>query len=80
MHCTELQSDPQTLSMFGLKNNLTLNSLQFFDVCHNFSLDIMHDILEGVAQYELKLLLEYLSENVLLKPDLLSRIFPFDNG
>ena len=80
MHCNELQSDPQMLSVFGLKKNSSLNSLQFFHVSHNFSLDIMHDILEGVAQFELKLLLEYLSENVLSKPDLLSRIYAFDYG
>ena len=70
----------QMLSVFGLKKNSSLNSLQFFHVSHNFSLDIMHDILEGVAQFELKLLLEYLSENVLSKPDLLSRIYAFDYG
>ena len=78
MHCNELQSDPQKLSVFGLKKNSTLNSLQFFHVCHNFSLDLMHDILEGVAQYEIKLVSEYLSENVLSKPDLFYRIRAFD--
>ncbi|KAK2864168.1 hypothetical protein Q7C36_003322 [Tachysurus vachellii] len=72
MHCSELQSNPQKL--------LTLNSLQYFHVCYNFSLDIMHDILEGVAQYEIKLLFEYLSENFLSKPGLLSRIYAFDYG
>ena len=40
----------------------------------------MHYILEGVAQYEMKLLLEYLSENVLSKSGLLSRIYAFDYG
>ena len=60
----EMQSDPQKLCVFGLKQNSTLNSLEFFYFCHNLSLDIMHDILEGVAHYETKLLLEYLSENV----------------
>lgn len=40
----------------------------------------MLDILEGVAQFEIKLLLEYLSENFLSKPDLLSRIYAFDYG
>ena len=80
MHCNELQSDPHKLHVFGLKKKLTLNSLQFFHVCQNFSLDIMHYILEGVAQYEMKLLLEYLSENVLSKSGLLSRIYAFDYG
>lgn len=80
MHCAELQSDPQKLSVFGLKKNSTLNSLQFFHVCDSFSLDIMHNVLEGVALFEIKLLLEYLSDNVLSKPDTLSRIYAFDYG
>lgn len=53
MHLNQLQSDPK------------LNSLQHFHVCSHFSLDIMHDILVGVAQFELKLLFEYVSENAL---------------
>lgn len=40
----------------------------------------MHDILEGVAQFEMKLLFEFLSENLLSKSDLLSRIYAFDYG
>lgn len=80
MHCAELQSDPQRSSVFGLKKNSALNSLQFFHVCDNFALDIMHDILEGVAQFEIKLLFEYLTENVLSRPDVLSRCYAFDYG
>lgn len=30
MHCNDLQSDPQKLSVFDLKKNSTLNSLKFF--------------------------------------------------
>lgn len=67
MHCSELQSDPQKLHVFGFKKNSTLNSLQFFHVCQNLSLDIMHEILEGVAQYEMKLMFEYLSEDFFAK-------------
>lgn len=63
-HCNDLDSNPEKLSVCGLKKNSSLNSLQFYHVSCNFSFDIMHDILEGVAQYERKLLMEYLSENV----------------
>lgn len=80
MHCNELQSNPQKTSVFGLKHNSSLNCLQFFHVCNNFSLDIMHDILEGVAQYEMKLLFEYISESFISKSDLFSRIYAFDYG
>lgn len=80
MHCHELEQHPQKLSVFGLKRNSTLNSLKYFHVSCNFSLDLMHDILEGVAQCEIKLLFEYLSANFISKPDLFSRIYAFDYG
>lgn len=68
-HCSELESDPQL--------NSTLNSLQYY-VCHNYSLDVMHDLLEGVVQFEMKLPFEYLSEKCVTRSELLSRIYSFD--
>lgn len=40
----------------------------------------MHDLLEGVAQYELKLLFGYLIQHFISEQDLLSRIYSFDYG
>lgn len=80
MHCETLQSDPQLNNVYGVKGNSALNTLQFFHVCNNFSFDIMHDVLEGVAQYELKLLFAYLTEHFLSKQELLSRINSYDYG
>ena len=34
--------------------------LTYFDICQCLIPDVMHDILEGCLQYELKLLLQYL--------------------
>lgn len=79
-HCSELESDPQLKSTHGLKRNSTLNGLQYFHVCHNYSLDVMHDLLEGVVQFEMKLLFEYLSEKFVTRSELLSRIYSFDYG
>ncbi len=79
-HCSELESDPQLKSTHGLKRNPTLNSLQYFHVCHNYSLDVMHDLLEGVVQFEMKLLFGYLSEKCVTRSELLSRIYSFDYG
>lgn len=45
-----------------------------------FALDIMHDIREGVDQYEMKLLSESLSESGLSEADLFSRMSNFDYG
>ncbi len=52
-HCSELESYPKLKSTHGLKRNSTLNSLQYFHVCHNYSLDVMHDLLEGVSNYKI---------------------------
>lgn len=40
----------------------------------------MHDLLEGVAQYEIKLLFGYLTQHFISEQDLLSRIYGFDYG
>jgi len=36
-----------------------LNTLSYFNVSENFAFD-MHNILEGVGQYEMKLLFDYM--------------------
>lgn len=80
MHCQSLQENPQLRSLYGLKKNSTLNTLKYFHVCNNYSFDIMHDLLEGVAQYEMKLLFGHLTQNFISEQDLLSRIYSFDYG
>lgn len=40
----------------------------------------MHDLLEGVVQYEIKLLFGYLTQHFMSEQDLLSRIYCFDYG
>ncbi len=40
----------------------------------------MHDLLEGVVQFEMKLLFEDLSEKCVTRSELLSRIYSFDYG
>lgn len=45
--------------VYGIKQTSALNECMYFHVLSNYSLDIMHDILEGVAQFELKLVLGY---------------------
>ncbi len=40
----------------GIKSSCSLYSLQYFHVIENVSVDIMHDLLEGVVPYELKLI------------------------
>jgi len=80
-HCESMQSNPTTPHVYGVKNVCLLNSLQYFNTTDNFSVDIMHDILEGVAQFELKLLLQYYVQTKLMTAkDLSYRVHSFNYG
>ncbi len=79
-HYSYLVENPREKSCFGLKRNNILNSLSYFSVADNFVFDIMHDILEGVAQYEIKLLFEYLNQNFISHETILQRVYAFNYG
>lgn len=59
-HCTLVEEDEsgKASRMYRINRNSILNQLKYFHVCNGALLpDIMHDILEGSLQYEVKLLL-----------------------
>lgn len=60
-HCCDIQ-DPTVTSSFGVEQICLLKDQQYFNVCENYAVDIMYDILEYVGQLELKLLFGYLSD------------------
>ena len=78
-HCHTVQTNPQLPHVYGVKRSCLLNNLQYFNTADNLSVDFMHDILEGVAQLEVKLVLEYFQENLTAKK-LTSRIESFNYG
>ena len=45
---------------YGISFESVLNSSRYFHVTEGLIMDIMHDILQGVLQYEVKELLKYL--------------------
>ncbi|XP_039860163.1 uncharacterized protein LOC120716658 [Simochromis diagramma] len=79
-HYNNLVDDPTLTSSFGIKRKSILNSLKYFNIAENYAVDIMHDILEGVGQYEVKLLFQYLIEYFISKDSLLNRIYAFNYG
>lgn len=79
-HYTNLVDDPTLASSFGIKRKCILNTLQYFNIAENYAVDIMHDILEGVGQYEVKLLFLYLIDHFISKESLLNRLYAFDYG
>lgn len=80
LHCDTLQTDSTLPHVYGVKRVCVLNSLKYFNTANNFAVDIMHDILEGVAQLEVKLVLQYIQQNFLSVDDLAGRIHAFDYG
>lgn len=65
----------------GLKRDSVMNNLISYHVTQNVAPDIMHDILEGVGPYEVKLVLNSLVEQKHLTLDKLNnRITSFDYG
>lgn len=55
-------------------------SLQLFHTSENYAVDIMHDLLEGVVQYELKLVFQHLIKNSVSVNTLSERILNFNYG
>ena len=79
-HCNMLLSNPQLSHYYGVKRSSSLNTLKYFNTADNFSVDIMHDILEGVAQFEMKLVLEHIQENHASAREIARRIDTFNYG
>ncbi len=67
-------------SCYGIKRNSILNEFKYFHVADNVAVDVMHDILEGVAQYELKLLFDYIAKNFISSDNILLRIDSYSYG
>lgn len=60
-HCDSVEADPATYSKeYGVSHRSILMELQYFDICGGTLLpDVMHDVFEGVLQYEAKLVLQH---------------------
>ena len=62
-------------TLYGVNVKSALMELKYFDVCSGalFS-DVMHDILEGTLQYEVKLLLQYMVTEQMITPAKILRV------
>ena len=59
-HLNDLNDDDGTYSIeYGVTRRSVLMDLRYFNVCEGLLPDVMHDILEGCLQYELKLFLQH---------------------
>ena len=61
LHCAELETNDGASRDFGVNRKSELLRLQFFNLCSGALVpDIMHDVLEGLLQYEAKLVLAHI--------------------
>lgn len=61
IQCEEVEKDKtgEKSKEYGINRNSVLNELAYFHVCSGALVpDVMHDILEGALQYEIKLMLQ----------------------
>lgn len=72
-HYRYLEENPRESSCFGIERNSIHNTLLYFSV-------IMHDVLEAVAQYEVKLLFEYFNNNFIFTENQLQCVYAFNYG
>lgn len=76
--CSNLNSDDN--NMHRIKFKSVINDLKYFKFYDCISVDIMHDILEGVAQLQIKLFLKALVEERKSLQVVNSRIHSFNYG
>jgi hypothetical protein len=56
-HCDKIKVDISASKKYGVNRHSILLELKYFDMCSGTLItDVMHDVLEGVLQYEAKLL------------------------
>lgn len=78
-HCNAISESSSIV--YGIKERSCLNDLQYFKLNNGMSVDIMHDILEGVGQRELKLFIKFLTDNKFITLENLNdRIYSYDYG
>ena len=51
-------ANPANIPIYGINNKCLLNDLKYFHITRNYTFDITHDIWEGIAKYEIGLILE----------------------
>jgi len=69
------------VSVTGLTEICVWNQLDSFHILQNMSCDIMHDVFEGVCQYDMsKLILHFIQSNLFTLEDLNDRIGTYDFG
>lgn len=82
IHCTTLTNSGTSSHVFGIKSMCRLSQLKYYHPVENYTADIMHDILEGIAPFEVNLLLRdiILTKKVVALDEFNTMLKCFDYG
>ena len=73
-HLEAIEDDPSQSREFGVNHKSLLMEIEYFDICSGVLLcDVMHDLFEGVLQYETKLMLIQLIWSYLMQQSLINQ-------
>lgn len=77
-----LNSDPETKFEItkGFKDHCLLNEIKYFHILKNKSVDLMHDIMEGIALFFVVGFLKYVTNNFFTKNEICARVRDFNYG
>lgn len=80
-HCNLVEQDPAFGAIYGINRSSVLNRSRYFNIIDGLPADAMHDLLEGVLQHEVKLLIKKCINNKFFTLAMLNeRIANFDYG
>ena len=81
MYLSEIEQDPRKSVEYGINFASALDGVPHFSVVQNIPHDIMHDLLEGVIPYHLKLMLTFFADSKLVSIATVNdRLCHFDFG
>lgn len=77
MNVIEMSTNVDSTTACGLKRYCALNDLHYFHILENQSVDIMHDLNEGVIPYLLKHLFAYCNSEKIIKENALMQLIQY---
>lgn len=73
--------DSKAIHLQGIKKACPLNNLKYFHILQNTTVDLMHDLMEGVIPFLLKELFSWLvANNIYREDEIVNRVRDFNYG
>lgn len=74
------QNNSNPTESFGIVKPCIFNQLQYFNILQNWSVDLMHDVQEGVVPHFVEIFIKYCDQIGIKQTDIIKKIRDFDYG